>query len=117
MSAGSALARQTLRDARTRTISFALLFLLGSGVQGAAYRTAYPTLQDRLQLERSFGENRAVRLLYGVPHDLLTVGGYMSWRLGAFAIFAGAVGRARGRARAARRGGRRPPRARPLRRR
>ena len=92
MSAPSALARQTLRDARTRTISFALLFLLGSAVQGSAYRTAYPTLQDRLQLERSFGENRAVRLLYGVPHDLLTVGGYMSWRLGAFAIFAGLWG-------------------------
>ena len=88
MAAARALARQTLRDARTRTISFALLFLLGSGVQGAAYREAYPTLQDRLQLERSFGANRAVRLLYGVPHDLLTVGGYMSWRLGAFAIFA-----------------------------
>ena len=92
MSAVSALARQTLRDARTRTISFALLFLLGSGVQGSAYRAAYPTLQDRLQLERSFGDNRAVRLLYGVPHDLLTVGGYMSWRLGAFAIFAGLWG-------------------------
>jgi ABC-2 type transport system permease protein len=88
----SALARQTLRDARTRTISFALLFLLGSGVQGAAYRTAYPTLQDRLQLERSFGENRAIRLLYGVPHDLLTVGGYLSWRLAAFGIFAGLWG-------------------------
>ena len=92
MSAGSALARQTLRDARTRTISFALLFALGAGVQGSAYRAAYPNLQDRLQLERSFGANRAVRLLYGVPHDLLTVGGYMSWRLGAFAIFAGLWG-------------------------
>jgi ABC-2 type transport system permease protein len=92
VSAVRALARQTLRDARTRTISFALLFLLGAGVQGSAYRAAYPTLQDRLQLERSFGENRAVRLLYGVPHDLLTVGGYMSWRLGAFAIFAGLWG-------------------------
>jgi ABC-2 type transport system permease protein len=92
VSAGRALARQTLRDARTRTISFALLFLLGAGAQGSAYRAAYPTLQDRLQLERSFGANRAVRLLYGVPHDLLTVGGYMSWRLGAFAIFAGLWG-------------------------
>jgi polyether ionophore transport system permease protein len=90
--AARALARQTARDARTRTISFALLFLLGSGVQGAAYRNAYPTLEDRLQLARSFGDNRAVRLLYGVPHDLLTVGGYMSWRLGAFAIFAGLWG-------------------------
>ena len=92
MAAARALARQTARDARTRTISFALLFLLGSGVQGAAYREAYPTLADRLQLARSFGDNRAVRLLYGVPHDLLTVGGYMSWRLGAFAIFAGLWG-------------------------
>ena len=59
MSAARALARQTARDARTRTISFALLFLLGSGVQGAAYRDAYPTLAGppaaRAQLRRRTG--------------------------------------------------------------
>jgi polyether ionophore transport system permease protein len=92
MAAARAIALQTLRDSRTRTISFALLFLFGAGVQGPAYRDAYSTLDDRLQLARSFGDNKAVRLLYGVPHDLLTVGGYLSWRLGAYTIFAGLWG-------------------------
>ena len=92
MAATRALARQVLRDSRTRTISFALLFLVGAGAQGPAYREAYPTLADREQLARSFADNRAVRLLYGVPHDLLTVGGYLSWRLGAYTIFAGLWG-------------------------
>jgi ABC-2 type transport system permease protein len=92
MAAARALARQVLRDSRTRTISFALLFLVGAGAQGPAYREAYPTLVDREQLVRSFADNRAVRLLYGVPHDLLTVGGYLSWRLGAYTIFAGLWG-------------------------
>jgi polyether ionophore transport system permease protein len=88
----SAIARQTLRDARTRTITFALLFLWGAAAQGLAYPKAYPTVADRLKLAHSFGDNQAVRLLYGVPHDLLTVGGYMSWRLGALTIFAALFG-------------------------
>jgi ABC-2 type transport system permease protein len=92
MAATSGLARQALRDSRTRTISFALLFLVGAGAQGPAYREAYPTLADREQLVRSFADNQAVRLLYGVPHDLLTVGGYLSWRLGAYTILAGLWG-------------------------
>jgi polyether ionophore transport system permease protein len=83
-----AIARQTLRDARTRTITVALLFLWGAAAQGLAYPSAYPTVEDRLKLAHSFGDNQAVRLLYGVPHDLLTVGGYMAWRLGALTIFA-----------------------------
>jgi len=92
MGAAEAIARGTLRDSRTRTLSFALLFLFGAAAQGATYRSAYPTVEDRLRLARSFGNNEAVRLLYGVPHDLLTVGGWMSWRLGAIPIFAGLWG-------------------------
>jgi ABC-2 type transport system permease protein len=92
MSAARAIARQTLRDARTRTITFALLFLWGAAAQGLAYPSAYPTVEDRLRLAHSFGDNQAVRLLYGVPHDLLTVGGYMAWRLGALTIFSALFG-------------------------
>jgi ABC-2 type transport system permease protein len=92
MAAAEAIARRTLRDARTRTIAFALAFLFGAAAQGASYRSAYPTLEDRLNLARTFGSNQAVRLLYGVPHDLLTVGGFMSWRLGSLTIFAGLFG-------------------------
>jgi ABC-2 type transport system permease protein len=92
MAAANAIALRTLRDSRTRNLSFALLFLVGAAAQGATYRSAYPTLADRVQLAHSFGDNQAVRLLYGVPHDLLTVGGWMSWRLGSLPIFAGLWG-------------------------
>jgi ABC-2 type transport system permease protein len=90
--AAAAIAGRTVRDARTRTVAFALIFLAGSAAQGASYRSAYPTLADRENLARTFGGNKAVRLLYGVPHDLLTVGGFMSWRLGSLTIFAGLFG-------------------------
>jgi ABC-2 type transport system permease protein len=92
MAAARAIARRTLRDARARTIAFTLLFLAGSAAQGASYRDAYPTLADRLKLAHTFGDNKALRLLYGTPHDLLTVGGWMSWRLGSLTIFAGLFG-------------------------
>jgi ABC-2 type transport system permease protein len=88
MSAASAIARRTLRDSRTRTISFTLLFFYATAAQVLTYRSAYPTLNDRMELARTFGSNHALRLLYGVPHDLLTVGGWAAWRLGALTIFA-----------------------------
>ncbi len=82
MSPRRALVRQALADGRTRTISFALLFALGSALQSLAYDKTYPTRADRLEFARSFGDNQAIRLIYGVPHDLLSVGGYLAWRLG-----------------------------------
>jgi ABC-2 type transport system permease protein len=88
VSATSAIARRTLADSRTRTIAFALLFFVASAAQVLTYRSSYPTLEDRMQLARTFGDDQALRLLYGVPHDLLTVGGWAAWRLGALPIFA-----------------------------
>ena len=82
MGASSALARRAFGDARTRTISFALLFGVVGAVQVVGYRTTYPTHADRVAFARTFGDNSAVRLFYGVPHDLLTVGGYSAWRVG-----------------------------------
>jgi ABC-2 type transport system permease protein len=87
--AGRAIFARAFADARVRTISFALLFAFVALVQGTAYREAYPTLADRAALARTIEGNNAVRLLYGEPHDLLSVGGYVSWRVGgALAIFA-----------------------------
>lgn len=82
MAGTSAIARRALSDSRVRTISFALLFLLSALTQATAYREGYPTVADRLDFARSVGENDAARLLYGMPHDLLSVGGYVSWRVG-----------------------------------
>jgi polyether ionophore transport system permease protein len=89
----SAIARRVFVDARVRTVSFALLFLVAALTQATAYREGYPTLADRLKFARAVGENDAARLIYGTPHDLLTVGGYVSWRVGGtMAVFAALFG-------------------------
>jgi ABC-2 type transport system permease protein len=77
-----ALARRAFRDARVRTISYAYLFAAIAYAQVAAYRDAYPTLSSRVAFARGFFANKAVRLFYGEPHDLLTVNGYAAWRVG-----------------------------------
>ena len=93
MAAASAIARRAFSDARTRTLSFALLFGLVALVQVLGYSHSFPTLKDRLSFARSFGENKALRLFYGLPHDLLTPGGYAAWRVGGvLTIFAAVWG-------------------------
>jgi ABC-2 type transport system permease protein len=93
MAALRALARRRLADGRVRDLSYAGFFAIYALGQTAAYRSTYSSLQDRVQFARSFGDNKAVRLFYGIPHDLLTSGGYAAWRVGGIlAIFAGAWG-------------------------
>jgi polyether ionophore transport system permease protein len=88
-----ALTRRAFRDARVRTISFVYLFALYAYIQPAGYRHTYPTVHDRLGFARSFGPNKALRLFYGEPHDLLSVSGYTAWRVGGtLAIFAAVFG-------------------------
>ena len=87
--APGAIARQALRDSRVRNLSFAVLFLAVAYIQPVAYGHTYPTQLERLGFARAFGDDKAVRLFYGVPHDLLTVGGYTAWRVGGMlSIFA-----------------------------
>jgi ABC-2 type transport system permease protein len=89
----SALARRRFASGRVRDLSFAGFFLLYAAGQTSAYRSTYPTTQDRLDFARSFGDNKAARLFYGVPHDLLTSGGYAAWRVaGVLALFAAGWG-------------------------
>ncbi len=83
--------RRGFADGRIRTIGFALLFAAIAYVQPASYRTTYPTVADRLAFAHSFGDNKAVRLFYGVPRDLLTVGGYTAWRVGGILTIFAAV--------------------------
>ncbi|HXR13489.1 MAG TPA: hypothetical protein VN740_02435 [Solirubrobacteraceae bacterium] len=77
-----ALTRRALGDARVRTLAFAYLFAVYSYIQPIGYRHAYATIAARRAFARSFGDNQAIRLFYGQPHDLLTVGGYSAWRVG-----------------------------------
>jgi ABC-2 type transport system permease protein len=86
-----ALARRAFSDARTRTIAFGYLFALYAYIQPAGYRSAYPTLDDRLAFARSFANNDALRLFYGYPYDPLTVAGYSAWRVGGTLAIAAAV--------------------------
>ena len=91
--ATGALARRAFKDARVRTLSFAYLFAIYAYIQPAGYRHSYPTTSDRLGFARSFGPNKGLRLFYGEPHDLLSVGGYSAWRVGGtLAIVAAAFG-------------------------
>jgi ABC-2 type transport system permease protein len=86
-----ALARRAFRDARVRTVSFACLFGLYSYIQPVGYRHAYPTVADRVGFSRSFADNKAIRLFYGLPRDLLTVSGYSAWRVGGTLAIVAAV--------------------------
>jgi ABC-2 type transport system permease protein len=70
------------RDARVRTVSFVYLFAAVAYIQPVTYRHAYPTVASRLAFAHSFAGNKAIRLFYGEPHNLLTVGGYTAWRVG-----------------------------------
>jgi ABC-2 type transport system permease protein len=88
-----AVARRSFADARIRTAAFASLFAVIAYIQPIGYGQAYPKLADRIAFASSFGDNMAVRLLYGQPRDLLTVGGYSAWRVGGtLAIFAAVWG-------------------------
>jgi ABC-2 type transport system permease protein len=90
---GPALARRAFRDARVRTITFAYLFAAYAYVQPVGYHHAYPTLASRLAFARTFGDNAAIRLFYGEPYSIVSVGGYSAWRVGGtLAIVAAAFG-------------------------
>jgi ABC-2 type transport system permease protein len=93
VAAARAIALRTLADGRIRAVSFGLFFAFYAVANVAGYRDAYPTPADRRAFALGFGADRAVRFLYGVPHNLVTVGGYVSWRVGGGgAMFAGVWG-------------------------
>lgn len=89
----SVLARRAFSDARVRTIAFGYLFAIYAYVQPAGYRSAYPTLADRLAFAHGFAATDALRLLYGYPYDPVTVAGYCAWRVaGTLAVAAALFG-------------------------
>ena len=104
MAAARRVAWRAFADARVRTISFALLFALARSSRPPP--TARATRRSRtgaISLAASATTDVA-RLLYGAPHDLITVGGYVSWRVGGtLAVFAARLGCSARCARCARR--------------
>jgi ABC-2 type transport system permease protein len=83
--------RRAFLDARTRTVAFTYVFAIYSWVQAAGYRSAYPTLADRMAFARSFAGNAAIRLFYGYPYHVVTIGGYSAWRVGGTLALAAAA--------------------------
>jgi ABC-2 type transport system permease protein len=86
-----ALVRRAFLDGRARTLAFAYVFAAYSYIQPAGYRSAYPTLADRLSFARNFGANKGIRLFYGEPRAIATVNGYTAWRVGGTLAIAAAV--------------------------
>jgi len=86
-----ALLRRAFMDARVRTIAFAYVFAVYAYIQPAGFRSAYPTLADRIMFAHSFAGNDAIRLFYGFPYDPVTIGGYSAWRVGGTLAIAAAV--------------------------
>jgi polyether ionophore transport system permease protein len=93
MGPASAIARRTFVSARVQTASFALFFGLVALINVVGYRHSYSTPEERLAFAKSFADNVALRLFYGVPRDITSIGGYAAWRVGGFmSIFAGMWG-------------------------
>jgi ABC-2 type transport system permease protein len=90
MGALKALALRTAADARVRTLSFAAIFAIYAVGNVYGYGRTYPTVADRIQFAQTFGENKAIRLFYGTPYSLETVGGYTAWRVGGLLAIAAA---------------------------
>jgi len=87
----TALVRRAFADARTRTIAFAYVFAAYGWLQAKGYHSAYPTLADRMAFARTFAGNDAIRLFYGYPYDVVTIGGYAAWRVGGTLALAAAA--------------------------
>ena len=82
VSATRAIVERTLAGSRVRDISYASMFALVAYANVVGYRSAYPTLAAREGFVHAFGSNASVRLFYGEPHELLSIGGYTAWRVG-----------------------------------
>ncbi len=78
----TALFRRAFLDGRIRTIVFAYAFGVYAWLQATGYKKTYPTALDRLAFAHSFAGNDAIRLFYGFPYNVVTVGGYSAWRVG-----------------------------------
>jgi ABC-2 type transport system permease protein len=86
-----ALIRRRVLDVRVVTAACAYLFAIYAYIQPSGYRTAYKTAAERLAFAESFGTSKGLRLLYGLPHDVATVNGYVAWRVGGVLAIVAAI--------------------------
>ena len=94
--AGAAVARHAFHQERVRLGVICAIVVLYTAANVVGYRDTYPSAAERHRFAAAFGDNVALRLFYGLPHDLATVAGYVEFRvvgiltvlLAAWAVFA-----------------------------
>jgi polyether ionophore transport system permease protein len=94
--ARAAIGRHAFWQERVRLGVIAAIVVLYTAANVVGYRDTYPTAAERQRFAAAFGDNVALRLFYGLPHDLATVAGYVEFRvvgivsvfLAAWAVFA-----------------------------
>ncbi len=90
--------QNTLRLERVRLAVIGLIMALNAVGNVIGYRDTYPDEASRQQFAAAFQGNLALRLFYGIPRDLASVGGYVEFRVvaivgvlaAAWAVFAAA---------------------------
>jgi len=84
---GRFVARRTIRGAAFWAIA------LGAIVASKAigYASLYPTVQSRVKLATAFGSNVGLSALFGAPHQLQTVAGYVVWNTLASTMIVGSI--------------------------
>ncbi len=81
--------RNAVRMERVRLAVIGLIMVLYAAVNVIGYRDTYSDAAARQQFAAAFQGSLALRLFYGVPHDLATVGGYVEFRVvGMLAVLA-----------------------------
>jgi ABC-2 type transport system permease protein len=70
-----------LRGERVRLIVIGVICAAYAAGQVVGFRETYPSAADRVRFAHVFSDNIALRLFYGVPHDLATVAGYAEFRV------------------------------------
>ena len=86
------VARRAFATPAPARVAFAPLFALYAYIQPAGFRSAIRP-RPTGSFAAGFADNLGLRLFYGEPHDLVSVGGYTAWRVGGtLAIAAAAFG-------------------------
>jgi ABC-2 type transport system permease protein len=83
--------QSSLRLERVRLAVIGLILVLNAVGNVIGYRDTYPDEASRRQFAAAFQGNLALRLFYGIPRDLASVGGYVEFRVvGMMAVLAAA---------------------------
>jgi ABC-2 type transport system permease protein len=70
-----------VRGERVRLIVIGTICAAYAAGNVVGYRETYPSVAERVRFARVFSDNIALRLFYGVPHDLASVAGYAEFRV------------------------------------